>query len=139
MPKCSIKVSLIRSKQNRSDTGKSDRCPPRRRLSGRQGIQVTSIGDNNELERARSAASQTRPLGGFARTFSQPPGEIVLSRPGDGRNLSHPDGSGPVLNSSESPRQIEENEQKNYGEPESYSASGLRGTSPPAEATSNIS
>jgi len=113
MPKRPVQVSLIRSKQNRSNARESNRGPPRRRLPGRQGIQVTSIGDNYELERARSAASETGPLGGFARTFGQPPRQIMLSGPGDGRNLTHPNGSGLILSGSETQRLTEENERQN--------------------------
>ena len=100
---------------------------------------MTSSGDNDELERTGRAAPQTRPVGGLAGTFSQPNREITLRWPCNSGNLTHPYTGRPVLNGGKSAQLTQKNEQQNYNELESYSASGLRGTSPPAEATSNIS
>jgi hypothetical protein len=100
---------------------------------------MTSTGDNNELERTGRATSQARPLRCLAGTFSQPKREITLRWPCNSSNLTHPHSSRPVLNGSKSAQLTQKNEQQNYNALESYSASGLRGTSPPAEATSNIS
>ncbi len=101
---------------------------------------MTAIGNDDELKWTGRAPSKARPAGGVVCPLGQSCCQLDLRRPGDHSYLAHSERRRLVLGcvargGEAAPVYPTEEMEKE----ECYEARGLRGTSPPAAATSSIS
>jgi hypothetical protein len=127
---CAVHVVDIGPQQDGTRTRNCDCCPPLRSTTAGERVHPPCIGDHNQPERTGKVAAEAGPLSGFCSAPSEVGGQTKLARPGHGRHLPYPHCHWLGL------------EQRREGATKDAAydqESGLRGTSPPAAATSSIS
>ena len=120
VPQRSIEIALVGPQQDCAGARKSDCGAPSGGTAGCERVEVSPVGDDDQLQGAGGLASQSGPLSGASGLLGQLDSEIALCGPGDGRHLPHTHGGGLSLNCRETfPAKYEE-EKPNHRPAEGY-------------------
>jgi len=134
-----VEITLVGPQEDGPGAWQGHGGAPGRDSARRERIQIATVGNDDEPERAGAPGAETGPGGALAGSSGELDGQVALVWPRNGGDLSDAYCQGRFLRGRSGARQRQPKEKGNCQPLKTYWASGLRGTSPPAEATSNIS